>query len=248
VMYGPVVLAGALGTEAMTPGMQDGFGFPDVDRMVGQGAAVEIPSLVRPVAPVQEWIIPVREKLLTFRTVNAGKPRDVTLVPFFRMFHQRYAVYWNIHSEESWKALQASSKGLPEGIIDQVAVGERHSDREHNFQAYRFLTGRTGGKNWVMSPLWFRYDMNVNTAHENTLTCTYAGNGQDCTFEILIDGIRLTMQSLRGEKPGEVLEVSCPLPQALLEGKRRVAVMFRAKEGGMTGELCGLAVKSTSGK
>jgi len=30
---------------------------------------------------------------LTFRTKGVGKPTDVTLVPFYRLFDERYAIY-----------------------------------------------------------------------------------------------------------------------------------------------------------
>jgi len=40
------------------------------------------------------WIKPVAGRPLTFRT--SGQAQDVTLVPFYRLFNQRYAVYWRI--------------------------------------------------------------------------------------------------------------------------------------------------------
>jgi len=30
----------------------------------------------------------------TFRTESIGRPRDVTLIPFYRLHHQRYTIYW----------------------------------------------------------------------------------------------------------------------------------------------------------
>ncbi|MGZ5495997.1 MAG: hypothetical protein ACXWFO_04510 [Candidatus Aminicenantales bacterium] len=33
---------------------------------------------------------------MTFRTDNAGKPNDVTLVPFYKLFGERYAIYWQL--------------------------------------------------------------------------------------------------------------------------------------------------------
>ncbi len=41
-------------------------------------------------------INPVAGKALTFQTINVGKPADVTLVPFYKLFDQRYAIYWEL--------------------------------------------------------------------------------------------------------------------------------------------------------
>jgi hypothetical protein len=30
--------------------------------------------------------------------VNAGKPEDITLSPFYRLFDQRYSVYWRFQA------------------------------------------------------------------------------------------------------------------------------------------------------
>jgi hypothetical protein len=43
------------------------------------------------------WIKPVPGQALTFRT--AGQSQDVTLVPFYKLFDERYAVYWKVNRE-----------------------------------------------------------------------------------------------------------------------------------------------------
>jgi uncharacterized protein len=49
---------------------------------------------------LEKWIQPVEEKgkPLRFRTVGAGHPEDVTVSPFYRLFDQRYSVYWRFRS------------------------------------------------------------------------------------------------------------------------------------------------------
>jgi hypothetical protein len=34
--------------------------------------------------------------LLTFRTAGLGRPRDVELIPYFRLAHERYNLYWRV--------------------------------------------------------------------------------------------------------------------------------------------------------
>ncbi len=47
---------------------------------------------------------------LTFRTRYLGRPEDVTLVPFYRVQHQRYAVYWQVFSRTGWKQQETEIK------------------------------------------------------------------------------------------------------------------------------------------
>jgi hypothetical protein len=234
LMYGPVVLAGQLGTERMTPQMREGFGFPDVDRMFTEGAAMETPVLVPPSPALTDWIRPVRGKTLTFRTVNTGKPHDFTFSPFYLTFGQRYAVYVNLYSPAEWKAILKDRTPLPGGVVDRVVVGNMQSEKEHNFQAYRSSRGESGGRRWVRSPLWFRYDMNVLPDSQMTLLCTYTGDAKDQSFDILIDGLPMKEETLQAAKPGEPTAMSYDIPFDLLKGKRRVAIMFRGKNNRST--------------
>jgi DUF1680 family protein len=95
ILYGPVVLAGELGgAEALTPDKIYGFYGPE-------GDSVPVPSFDgQNDVPPEKWIKPVTGKPLTFQTVNAGKPNDVTLIPFYRLFGQRYSIYWALAKPE----------------------------------------------------------------------------------------------------------------------------------------------------
>ncbi len=89
ILYGPLVLAGDLGSEGLTD-----------DKVYGpmgpSGEPVPTPHLAGDRGRLDTWIKQVPGKSLTFRTVGAGKPNDVTLVPFYRLFSRRYAIYWRL--------------------------------------------------------------------------------------------------------------------------------------------------------
>ena len=93
VMYGPLVLAGRLGTEGLTPATLRAE--PTRPREVPRYSldAVPAPSFTGSAADPAGWIEP-GGKPLEFRT--AGQARDVELVPFYRLFDERYAVYWKV--------------------------------------------------------------------------------------------------------------------------------------------------------
>lgn len=83
--HGPVLLAGALGREAM----------PESDLVTRQTAFHSLPPLavpaLRSVSP--EALEPGSGPSLTY-TVPTADGRKVTLVPFHQLHHQRYSLYW----------------------------------------------------------------------------------------------------------------------------------------------------------
>jgi DUF1680 family protein len=94
VMYGPLVLVGRLGVEGLTPEVLRAE--PTKPRTVPEykSAPVPAPELRAGGADPSAWITRTHGAALEFRTV--GQPRDVTLVPFYTLFDERYAVYWKV--------------------------------------------------------------------------------------------------------------------------------------------------------
>lgn len=94
VLYGPIVLAGALGTQDM-PDVYN----PDYhtrEAAINWLPTPPVPVLVGTGDAVLASIKPSVGKPLTFHTKGTGKPNDVELIPFYRMHHQRYTVYWQL--------------------------------------------------------------------------------------------------------------------------------------------------------
>ena len=92
VDYGPIVLAGTLGTE----GYQAPIPFAGNNPL--KYARVPDPqvSLIADVnSPVDQWARLVADKPWTFTTDGVGRPKEVTLVPVTAANRQRYTVYWD---------------------------------------------------------------------------------------------------------------------------------------------------------
>jgi DUF1680 family protein len=92
ILYGPVVLAGDLGTE----GLPEGGAYADEDNVFADVADPPVPVLAGKAAEVASWLRPTGDSPLTFRTSGVGRPNDVTLIPFYKMHHRRYTVYWDL--------------------------------------------------------------------------------------------------------------------------------------------------------
>jgi DUF1680 family protein len=92
MMYGPLVLAGRLGAEGLTKEMFYGGYNP-----VPKGESGEAPTMTVDAKDPLGWIEPVPNQPLTFRTV--GQSRNLTLIPLYRLFGERYAVYWKVNQK-----------------------------------------------------------------------------------------------------------------------------------------------------
>jgi DUF1680 family protein len=97
ILYGPVVLAGDLGTKSLEGARRYGPNAPQI----GAVPAVEIPSLVCDPKEIDAKLKPEPDAALTFRTEGIGHPQDFLLIPFYKTFEQRYTIYFKIRSPES---------------------------------------------------------------------------------------------------------------------------------------------------
>ena len=100
LMYGPVVLAGELPTEDLAEGEIYGT-------YHAAGRPGPAPDFLVESADLKAWIKPLPGRPLAFATVNAGRPFDVTLAPFYKLFGKRYALYWHLYSEKEWAEEEA---------------------------------------------------------------------------------------------------------------------------------------------
>jgi len=94
ILYGPIVLAGDLGTQGLENAKRYGPMMPQVSK----AADTEVPALVCDLKDILAKIHMESRPSLAFRTIGIGRPRDMTLVPFYRVFDQRYTVYWTVLS------------------------------------------------------------------------------------------------------------------------------------------------------
>jgi DUF1680 family protein len=88
-MYGPLVLAGRF--EAVTKEMTYGDSEPK------PGGEVKVADILADAGNPTAWIEPDAKQPLTFQTVGQSQP--LTMVPLYKVIHERYAVYWKVDSK-----------------------------------------------------------------------------------------------------------------------------------------------------
>lgn len=89
-LYGPVVLAGDLGTHGLTERMITGPSAPKLESL-----PIDVPTFRAANRDPISWIKPA-DAPLAFRTTE--QKSDVSLVPLNSLFGRRYSVYWEVSS------------------------------------------------------------------------------------------------------------------------------------------------------
>jgi hypothetical protein len=246
LLYGPILLAGDLGTEGLESVRRYGPSAPPLGRV----RPVAVPSFVADdVGRVLEKVTPAQTPL-TFQTAGLGQPRDVTLRPFYTVFEPRYTVYWNVYTPAEWvarrsevAAAEARRKEIAARTIDAVDPGNEQSERDHGFQGenateavFEGRRGRDARNGWIS------YTVKVAPDRPTTLVCTYRGSeGRRRSFDILVDGQKIAGETLEYH-PTEFLDKEYPIPEELTRGKDRVTVRLQSHPEATAGSLFDLRV------
>ena len=235
LFYGPTLLAADLGPVDQ----------PDADR------PDFVPVLVGANRPPTEWVKPVSLAALTFKTEGVGRPRDVTLVPFFSLHDRRYTVYLDrftvadwARRQAEWRAAREREARLAARTLDVLRIGEMQPERDHDLQGERTSAGEAFGRKWrhATDGGWFAFTLRVDPDRPVELLCTYWGGdgGGYREFDVLVDGTRVATQKLEQNAPGKFFDVAYPIPPELTRGKTRVTVRFQAHPGKWAGGLFGV--------
>jgi hypothetical protein len=244
VLYGPVVLAGELGTNAMPSP------YVRVQTELSRLPVPSAPMFATTADELLKHIQLVSGQPLTFRTRGIGRPQDVTLIPFYQLHLQRYSVYWKLISEAEWKAhaaeiAAANARRMAEEarVVDVVHPGEEQSETDHHLQGNGTQSGDYYGSKWRHSSDWFSYDVKVLPDQPVLLDCTFLGSDSGAReFDILVDGKMIATQKLDGRRGGGLYDATFPIPAELTKGKDKVTVKFAAHPGNLAGGLFGLRV------
>src|SRR5690625_3139439 len=250
--FGPILLAGRLGTEK----------YPQTDivgdhQVYNNHPLIDVPTLVTEEEP-ENWLHLVDKETLTFETDPIAEPdaQKMTLIPFFDLHHERYTVYWDVMSAEEYRTHvdheQEKAAALRKITVDFVQPGEQQPETDHQIQ---FKQSEVGYRN-LLDRRWrdardggfVSYQMRVNPEEENKLMLTYFGGDHDQMidgktfkreFELMIDGEVIATEKL--ERSGDDLfDKTYPIPLELTKGKEQVEVKFQAGKEKIAGALYGV--------
>ena len=220
LFYGPVLLAGELGSREPDP-------------------VSGIPVLVSSTANPNRWLRRLPGDSLVFRTVSAGQPGDITMIPLNRTENEYYSVYWDLFTPQGWtvqqekyRAERVRAQELEDRTVDGLRLGEMQPERDHSFTGENLQGGEAHGRQWRSAEDggYFSMVMKVDGSASNILVCDYWGDDhRGRVFDIQVDGQTIATQSLGTFKQSKYYEISYPVPDALVRGKKSVTVKFVAK-------------------
>lgn len=225
ILYGPLVLAGRMGNEPVPPH--------------------KVPVFVAAPADLSQWI----KKGDGNRFTASYGATKLTLSPLYKIYDERYGVYWNFFSQEEWKAEEAkfeaarkAEQELDARTLDLMRIGEMQPERDHNFEGERTNTGEVDGVRWrdANNGGWFQFTMETKGETAAVLQCAYfGGDGAGREFDIKVDGQIIATEKLKQRLNTRFYTVDYAIPEALLKGKQSITVRFQALEGKTAGGLFG---------
>jgi len=247
ILYGPIVLAAELGTAGME-GLKLYQDDSNMNAYPGVSAPVT-PVLIGQPEKIVRHIRKVSSSPLAFRTHGLVAPQDVSLIPFYRMHHQRYSVYFEQYSPAAWREHQEQEQRKAQQLaqlqartVDQVQLGDPNSETAHHLKSERSRQGNHLGRAWRDADDGGFFEFTLRTAPgPMELRVTYwgsdAGNRE---FNLLVDGRPLATEKLNSNRPDEFFDRTYPLPSEWTSGHEQVTIRFQAKPANLAGGIFGL--------
>lgn len=226
--YGPVLLAGNLGTAEPDP-------------------TTGIPVLVSAEGDAGKMLAPQQAEALTFKTNGIGVPADVTLQPFYSVADEYYSVYWDVFTPQAWKAEQQryeekkrAAYALEKSTVDVLRMGEMQPERDHRFTGEKLETGESHTRKFRVANDggYFSFTLKVMPGFNYNLIATYWGmDNRGRNFDILVDGQKIETVDLNKFKESKFYDIAYRVPTSLTQGKSSITVTFQAKPKNQAGPV-----------
>lgn len=219
-MYGPVVLAGALGSDV----------FPECDCVDDHTCydsfeSIDVKDIIVPDKNPNTFIKMYDSKKLEF--ILKFGDEEIKLIPYSNLHHQRYTLYWNLYGvNENIKKDEFLEK-LEKVTIDTVRPNEQQPEVDHNMQTKNSYSGYCAdmAKGWriAVDDGFFSYDMNIGESKDKLyLMVLYRGN--DCNFDmngktysrefdVFADDFKLATQMINNSSDKKKFYVYYEIPQ-----------------------------------
>lgn len=255
-MYGPILLAGALGRE----------NFPESDILedhlkLNHYQGIAVPTLVSDETDMVNLIKPLDINKLIFETDSIGQPGCVKnrLIPFYQIHHQRYTIYWTKMNEKQYKSTDITSFDYQERLegitIDSVNPNEQQSEIEHKYFSNNSKSDYSSEceKGWreCIGEGSFGYEMKIDDSRDMYLCITYWGSDRaefiqgktyERKFNIYLNDDFVIKEILDENKPYSLFNKFYKIPQTIIEGKDKILVRFTSESERIAGRIFGIRI------
>jgi DUF1680 family protein len=217
-----------------------------------------VPAIVNDDRPVDEWVKPaggggaadLYGTKLHFALQGVGRPRDVSLLPFYAAHDMPATAYWDTFDQAQWQRREAEREAerqreaeLAARTVDVLAVGEMQPERDHDVKGERTEAGEWSGRKFrhAWDGGWFSCELKTPGDGPAELLVDYWGSETGAReFDVQVDGVTIATTSLHMDAPDQFWQQAYPLPAELMAGKKTVTVRFQAKPGNYAGGVFGL--------
>ncbi|MFB6343657.1 beta-L-arabinofuranosidase domain-containing protein [Saccharicrinis sp. FJH62] len=254
IFYGPLVLAGELGKDKM-PGSDLVSRALHYNDWITETA--DIPVFVADKIDLTNWIKQDKRDPLKFITHNAGQlnggSKEISLIPYYKMHHQRYSVYWKIYSSDEMTFRKKV-------VQDEVNPSSENDEKSHNLKGERMMRSAIKDDRhfWENNRIgryaeedgWFSYDLKINPGFTpNYLVVTYwGGASRNQAVELYVNNKPVKTENLYERWPLTYYEEVYELSPEMTGIKDKVTVKFKAPEGMKTGHIFGVKVTADPDK
>lgn len=233
ILYGPVVMAGKLGTTMPDP-------------------VSGVPVLLTSTRDARQWTSPVAQQDLEFKINEVGMPYSPTLVPFYQVVDDYYNVYWDYFTPQDWEKrkqdYEAEKKrvaDIEQKTVDNFRIGEMQPERDHELKATEksytdVELGRPGRE--VRAGGWFSFKMKLDSSKQNQLLLTYIGDDKDRKFDIIVNDNKIATVDWQGGETGKFYDHIYPIPLNIAAKLTEVNVRIEANYGKTAGRIFGCRI------
>jgi arabinan endo-1,5-alpha-L-arabinosidase len=131
--------------------------------------------------------------------------------------------------------------------IDYVTIGDGGSQADHNFSGSNLSSGTSNGAPWIGATNggWFSFDFTVDPLVQQDLIVKYWGSDAGSrSFTIFVDGIKIAVQSLNNNNPGNFFEVVYQIPLSLTRHRENATIRFEADVNNTAGDIYGIRIET----
>ncbi|MEZ4900028.1 MAG: glycoside hydrolase family 127 protein [Saprospiraceae bacterium] len=232
LLYGPYVLAGQLPEKVEDP-------------------LYEVPVIVTDNRQPDAWVTQENNHGLRFHSEYAGRPYDLSFIPFYQADTIRYTTYLDYFTDAGWEQRkqdflenQKRQAEIDRRTVDLMRLGEMQPERDHHLSSVEasYVYDESGRKGRdARNGGYFEFDMMVDPQKEQTLMATYWGSDRGKrAFDILVNGQKIGTQQLNENFPGVFFDVEYPIPRSLTRGKHKVRVRFQGHPENTAGVVYGV--------
>jgi len=236
--YGPLLLAGDLGTEGLVNGQGDSRGTPPMENLpILAGALNNLEEWIEADKSTEKLRFRVKEDCIHFPFQN-GKMGQ--LMPYYDAHHLRYTSYWKLYQPNEYEECCRA-------LTDRVIVGYGTSEEDHNLTGekhhlavHEYFWAHDKLMRWAEEGGEFSYRMAIDgkCTRPTTLICTFWGDEKDGhRTEILIDGKHLAEIDLYHHTLYSYIDCMYTIPLEWTKGKDSIIVTLRAPQGCTAGGL-----------